>query len=218
MRILLVLLLLAGCARTETRQAEAPRGKVSPEIADEGPRLVGNPPTVQIELPPRMTLALAADDTSFTTLTPFDFVPGINSRPDDEKGVWRYPHDERQAPFAVVADFDGDGRDDVALLQHSGQRSGSAGRVVVVFDRAAGPQVATVREWNRMTAGEAGKSGFYVSRFPAGAFRVPDFGGSGDTSRTVTLPHDGIEISNYGKTATTYWWTGERFDSVTTGD
>jgi hypothetical protein len=207
------LLLLAGCAPSQEK-AEAPRGKVSAEVADKGPRLVGEPPTVQIELPPRMTLALSQDDTSFTTLTPFDFVPGIVPQPGDEKGAWRYPHDERQAPFALVADFDGDGRDDVALLQ----RSGSAGRVVVVFDRAEGPRVATVKEWSRMTAGDTGKSGFYVSRFPAGAFKVPDFGGSGDTARTVVLEHEGIEISNYGKTATTYWWTGEKFDSVTTGD
>jgi len=210
-RLLLALLLLGGCARSE--KAEAPRGKVSAEIADQGPHLVGNPPTVQIELPPRMTLALAGSDTSFTTLTPFDFVheiaPGSNV-----EGAWGYPYDGRQSPFAVIADFDGDGRDDVALLQ----RSASAGRVVVVFDRADAPRVETAKQWSRMTAGDTGKSGFYLSRFPAGPYKVPDFGGSGDTSRTVTLAHEGIEVSNYGKAATTYWWTGEKFDSVTTAD
>jgi hypothetical protein len=210
-RLLLVLLLLAGCA--PSKKTEAPRGKVSAEIADQGPRLVGNPPTVQVELPPRMTLALAEGDTSFTTLTPFDFVHEI-SPGSSVKGTWHYDYDGRQAPFAVIADFDGDGRDDVALLQ----RSASTGRVVVVFDRTDGPKVANAREWSRVTSGDVGKSGFYLSRFPGGPHKVPDFGGSGDTARTVTLAHEGIEISNYGKTATTYWWTGDKFDHVTTAD
>jgi hypothetical protein len=202
-----------GCAKTEKTAAPAPRGKVSAEIADQGPRLVGTPPTVQIELPPRMTMALAEDDTSFATLSPFDFVKDV-SPGSNVDGAWKYPHDDRQAPFALVADFDGDGKDDVALLQ----RSREAGRVVVVFDRADHPRVETVRTWSRMTAGDTGKSGFYLTRFPAGPYHVPDFGGSGDTSKVVTLAHEGIEVSNYGKTATTYWWTGEKFDSVTTGD
>ena len=212
MRFVIVLVLLAGCARTETK-TEAPRGKVSAEVADQGPRLVGNPPTVQIELPPRMTLALAHKDMSFSTLTPFEFVHDISPGSSVEGG-WHYDYDGRQAPFAVIDDFDGDGKDDVALLQRSKER----GRVVVVFDRDPSPEVGTVKEWSRMTGGDAGKSGFYLSRFPAGPYKVPDFGGSGDTSRTVTLPHEGIEVSNYGKTATTYWWNGETFESVTTGD
>jgi hypothetical protein len=102
----------------------------------------------------------------------------------------------------------------VALLQ----RSAVAGRVVVVFDREYGPRVVTAKMWSRMTAGDAGKSGFYLSRFPAGSLKVPDFGGSGDTGRTVTLVHDGIEVSNYGKAAMTFWWNRAAFESVTTSD
>ena len=213
MRLLIVLLLLAGCGRTETPQAEAPRGKVSPEVADQGPRLVGNPPTVQIELPPRMTRALAEKDTSFTTLTPFEFVHEI-SPGSTVKGAWAYPYDGRQAPFAVIGDFDGDERDDVALLQ----RSASRGRVAVIFDRSYGPLVVIVKSWSRMTAGDAGKSGFYLARFPAGTLKVPDFAGTGDTSTTVTLLHEGIEVSNYGKAAMTFWWNRVAFESVTTAD
>ena len=214
-RILLLLLVVmaSGCAKSETPRTETPRGKVSPEIADQGPRLVGNPPTVQIELPPRMTLALAGGDTSFATLSPFDFVDEI-SPGSSAQGAWAYPYDGRQAPFAVIGDFDGDGRDDVALLQ----RSLSSGRVAVVFDRAEGARVMTAKAWSRTLAGDAGRSGFYITRFPAGSFKVPDFGGTGDTSSTVTLPHEGIEVSNYGKAATTYWWNGEAFESVTTAD
>jgi hypothetical protein len=215
-RLLLVLLLLAGCA--PSKKSEAPRGKVSAEIADKGPRLVGNPPTVQIELPPRMTAALLAD-SGFVTLSPFDFVRQI-APGDTAAGAWHYPYDGRQAPFAVIGDFDGDGRDDVAMLQRSDGPAlmKAEGRVLVVFDRAGAPVAVTATSWNTRIAGEGRKSGFYLTRFPAGAFKVPDFGGSGDSARTVTLPHEGIEVSNYGKTAATYWWTGSTFESVTTAD
>ena len=206
--LVLAILLTAGCARRN--EAPPARGKVSAEIADQGPRLVGQPPTVQIELPPRMTTALAADDTSFTTLSPFDFVadivPGTSG--------WSYPYDSLQAPFAVIADVDGDGRNDVALLQ----RSQSAERVVVVFDRAPDPRVVVAKAWSRATAGDTGPTGFYLTRFRAGPYHVPDFGGSGDSSRVVTLPYTGIEVSNFGKAATTYYWADGQFRSVTTGD
>jgi len=207
-RVILILLVLGGCAKPQ----ETPKGKVAPEIADKGPRLVGNPPTVQIELPPRMTRELAAEDTSFKTLTPFEFVYEI-VRTDPVDGAWRYSYNGRESPFAVIADFDGDGNDDVALLQ----RSQTKGRVVAVLDRGDEPRVVLVKEWERVTSGDVGKSGFYLSLFRAGPYHVPDFGGSGiDT--TVTLAHEGIQVSNYGKAATTYYWTDERFASVVTGD
>ena len=207
--LLLLLVLVGGCAKPQ----ETPKGKVAPEIADKGPRLVGNPPTVQVELPPRMTKELLATDPSFTTLTPFDFVKSIVPG-DAGEGSWHYSYNGREAPFAVIADFDGDGNDDVALLQ----RSQAKGRVVAILDRGDEPRVVLVKEWDRMTAGDAGKSGFYLSLFRAGPYKVPDFGGSGDTSKTVMLAHEGIEVSNYGKAATTYYWTDEHFESVTTGD
>ena len=194
--VVLALVVLAGCAQKQ----EVPRGKVAADVADKGPRLVGNAPTVQIELPPRMTQALAAGDSGYATLTPCDFVSEIVPG-DATDGAWRYSYNAREAPFAVIADFDGDGSDDVALLQHSLD----AGRVVVA------------KAWERTTAGDTGKSGFYLSLFRAGPYRVPDFGGSGiDT--TVTLAHEGIQVSNYGKAATTYYWTGDKFASVATGD
>ena len=205
----LIALLVAGCARKQTQ--EAARGKVAPEIADRGPRLVGNPPTVQIELPPRMTQALG--DSGWTTLTPFDFVQEIVPG-DTTSGAWDYPYDGRQAPFAVIGDFDGDGKDDVALLQ----RASGKVRVAVVFDRAGSPIVATAESGDLGIAGDTHKSGFFLTRFRKGPYRVPDFGGSGDTARTVTLANEGIEVSYYGKGATTYYWTGDRFESVTTGD
>jgi hypothetical protein len=207
--IALALLLAAGCAQRE--EAEAPAGKVSAEIADQGPRLVGQPPTVQIELPPRMTLALADENAGYTTLTPHDFVAEIVP---GTAGGWSYPYDDRQAPFAAIADYDGDGRSDVALLQ----RSNTGGRAAVVLDAQPAPRVVTLRAWTNAATGESDKSGFYLTRFPAGRFKVPDYGGSGDTSQVAELAHEGIQVSAYGKASTTYYWSDGQFRSVTTGD
>jgi hypothetical protein len=211
--LILALLLVAGCARRDELNAPA-RGKVAAEIADQGPRLVGQPPTVQIDLPPRMTAALAADVKSFTTLTPFDFaaeiVPGTSG--------WSYPYDSLQAPFAVIADFDGDGRDDVALLQHNAR----GGRAAVVLDTAPAPRVLVLRSWVwnvlENSRSDPGPERFYLTRFPAGRFRVPDFGGSGDTSQVADLAHEGVELAYFGKSATTYYWSDGAFRSVTTSD
>jgi hypothetical protein len=216
--LILLLVLVTGCARrTET---PTPRGKVSAEVADRGPRLVGNPPNLQIELPPRMTQALARSDSGFVTLTPFDFVADIVPG-DTTSGAWRYPYDGRQAPFAVIGDFDGDGRDDVALLQRATESAPfrADGRVVVVFDRASTPFAPTATSWNSRIAGGGVKCGFYLTRFRKGPFKPPDWVGAGDTSHTINMPYEGIEVSNFGKTAMTFWWTPEGdFDEVRTAD
>jgi hypothetical protein len=213
--LVLAMVIAPGCARREEKPANpSARGKVSAEIADQGPRLVGQPPTVQIELPPRMTTAIAdVGPEGFATLSPFDFVKEIVPG-DTTGGGWRYPYDGRQAPFALVADFDGDGRDDVALLQ----RSNEGGRVAVVLDPRPAPRVFILRAWTNAATGETAKTGFYLTRFPAGRFKVPDYGGSGDTSQVAELAHEGIQVSNYGKAATTYYWSDGQFRSVTTGD
>ena len=186
---------LAGCARKEPVQ-DSRRGKVSAEIADQGPRLVGNPPTVQIELPPRMTQALAAADSGYTTLSPADFASAIVP---GRAGTWSYPYDGNQAPFAVLGDFDGDRRKDVALLQRSPDR----GRVAVVFDLTDGPRVAIAKTWNRSAADDKGGSRFYLL-----------------ISREIFVAPSGaraITLGNWGKPATTFSWMGETF-SVDSGD
>lgn len=215
--LVILLLFAAGCAKPAQ---EAPKGKVAADVADQGPRLVGNPPTVQIELPPRMTAALAAIDSGFVTLTPFDFVPEIVPG-DSTDGAWRYSYNDRESPFAVIGDFDGDGRKDVALLQRS---TGPAfmkaeGRVVVIFDRTSGAVAATATSWNFPFVDKGSKSGFYLTTFRPGPYTPPDFGGSGQPRRTINFPYEGIQLSNYGKTATTYWWTREGdFESAATAD
>lgn len=213
--MVLALLLTAGCARPEEAATPAsPRGKVSAEVAEQGPRLVGQPPNVALELPPRMTQALADEHTEFRTLTPPEFLDDIVPG----KSGWSYPYDSRQAPFAVIADFDGDGRMDVALLQQNVR----GGRAAVVLDRTPAPRVLVLRTWVwdvlPNTRSDPGPFRFYLTRFPAGRFRVPDFGGSGDTSQVADLAHEGVELSYFGKAATTYYWSDGAFRSVTTSD
>ena len=193
-----VLLLAPGCARSDAPKANERRGKLSPEVVDAGPRLVGNPPTVQIELPQRMTATLAAADSGFVTLGPFDFVKDVASGSRSD-GAWRYSYDGHQAPFALIADFDGDRHDDVALLQ----RSPEAGRVVVLFDRSDGVRAEIVKAWNRASADDLGKSAFYLT--------ISNRLISSTGERLITL-------GNYGKTATTYSWSDLGFESVPLGD
>jgi hypothetical protein len=64
-----------------------------------------------------MRLALYGHDPAFRILERRDFVPGVI------KGDgWEYPFDATQEPWAVLDDFDGDGRRDAAVLGRSGNR------------------------------------------------------------------------------------------------
>jgi hypothetical protein len=206
---------MVGCGRgTDTSSSDDPepdsaRQEVAVVPAAGPPSLEGTPPDVRLVLPARFEEALAAEG-SFTTLTRTDFGPEILSG----TGGFTYPWSAREAPFAVTADFDGDGRLDVAVLQ----RSTTHGRAAVVLDAEPQPRVAELRRWARSDAGDTGAlSPFYLQLHPAGTMRMPDFGGTGSDT-TVTLAHTGIEVVAYGQAARTYWYENGRFTSLTTAD
>ena len=212
----LLLIVLSGCrGRSETDSSSTPTAEDSTKEGEEvrsgtAPSLTGAPPDVRIELPPRFGEALAADGSGFSTLGPTDSGPEILGG----TGRWSYPWTAREAPFAVIADFDGNGSKDVALLQ----RSEGEGRAVVVLDVPPRPRAVELRRWSRADAGESGPlTSFYLRLHRAGLMRVPDFGGSG-ADTTVTLPREGIEVVAWGKAAKTYWYSNGRFESVTTAD
>ena len=180
------------------------------EVVDAGPSLTGTPPQVQALLPGSFTQALNAGGGSFVTVAPNEFSPMIVGGHGEGAARWG----EREAPFAVLADFDGDGRRDAVLLQ----RSPDEGRVVAVLNDLPKPRVVELRRWARTDAGDAPPlTGFYLRLHPAGMLRVPDFGGGGGDT-TVTLNHEGVEVVAYGQAARTYWYADGDFTSLTTAD
>jgi len=173
------------------------------------PSLEGTPPIVRLVLPARFEEALSAE-ASFSTLTSTDFGPEILQG----TGGFTYPWSGNEAPFGVIADFDGDGRRDVAVLQ----RSATHGRAAVVLDTQPRPRVVELRRWSRADVGETrALSPFYLRLHPKGTMRVPDFGGTG-ADTTVTVVHEGIEVVAYGQAARTYWYSNGNFTSLTTAD
>lgn len=219
--ILTLVGILAGCgsppgdkgtsdeAELDTTSSSAEAPALEPGT---GPRLVGTATDVTVDLPARFLEALAAHDSTFVTVTSGELSPEILGGPGG--GGFRYPWSEREAPFAVFADFDGNGTRDAVLLQ----RSADTGRVVAVLDVPPRPRVVELRRWARMDAGESGPmTSFYLRLHPAGAMHVPDFGGGkGDT--TIVLAREGVTVAYFGKAARTFWYEDGRFESRTTAD
>ena len=192
-------------------KSEAPRDPAEvPSELNVGPALTGTPPQATVLLPPSFSEALDAGGGSFVTVAPNEFSPMIVGGHGEGAARWG----EREAPFAVLADFDGNGRRDAVLLQ----RSPDEGRVVAVLNDLPKPRVVELRRWARTDAGDAAPlTGFYLRLHPAGTLRVPDLGGGGGDT-TVTLTHEGVEVVAYGQAARTYWYADGDFTSLTTAD
>src|SRR5690349_10360162 len=63
-------------------------------------------------MPEALKAAIAAYDPTFVQWKESDFLPTVRKS---------YPYSGRQAPFAVVGDFNGDGRTDVIVQGHDKQ-------------------------------------------------------------------------------------------------
>jgi hypothetical protein len=214
--VLAMSLAMGGCqAKSDdvagTPASSAPTDSLQPiEPAGAGPTLSGTPPIVQPVLPASFEEALIAAGGSFVTVTPAEFSRQIVGGSSGGAARWG----DREAPFAVLADFDGNGRRDAVLLQ----RSPSEGRVVAVLNDLPKPRLVELRRWARADAGDTGPlTGFYLRLHPPGTLRVPDFGGGGGDT-TVTLTHEGVEVVAYGQAARTYWYADGDFTSLTTAD
>jgi hypothetical protein len=214
----LLLLALAGCAgdeRTTTTDTSPAPDTTAPAPSEPAPTtpplFEGTAPAVTLVLPERFDTALHDDDSTMVTLPHSAFGPEILGG----AGGWSYPFTPREAPFGVIADFDGNGTRDVALLQ----RADDEARAIVVLDVPPRPRVLTLRKWKRAEAGEPGPlSGFYLRLHPAGTIDVPDFGASGRADSVVTLPREGVQVVAWGKAARTYWYSNGDFVSLQTAD
>lgn len=186
----------------------APGCDQQPAAPVDGPRLVGGPGEAELVLPPRLEAAATAGAAGYRLVDRDGLDPAIVAAGTG----WRYPWSDRQAPFAVIADLDGDGRDDVALLQ----KDAGGGRAVVVLDTRPVPAAHELHRWTNAALGESTTTRFYLVGYPAGRHVVPDLDGSGE--RTLQLPHGGVTLAYHGQAATTFHHANGRFERVTTGD
>jgi hypothetical protein len=184
-------LLLAGCG-----------GAKDDPGRDAAPRFTGRPPVVRLDLPARMRDAMERAGPGFQDFAVADFDTFIwKSQPG-----WSYDFDGLQAPFAVIGDFDGDGRRDAVVRQ----RSDTEDRTILVLDQAAGP---TTTELYRAPSGPAARATpewIYLVHVEPGAHVAMD--------TTVVLEHEGFEIGYLEKAAEMFYFTGGRLSSVATTD
>jgi len=123
---------------------------------------------------------------------------------------------EKAVPQASFGDFDGNGRRDVALLLRSDQ--GADVKLValrqVKADDWVGDEIATMPFSGGL---QSGYSGYTIFLTPHAPGSVAFWTAGGKTGR-LELEHDGFELNYEGKASMLYYWTGERYATVQTGD
>jgi hypothetical protein len=152
-----------------------------------------------------MLAALHALDSAFT---PYD---DAQYRADLLR---QYPADAHARPYAVIADFNGDGERDIVMDGQSPRRtariallSGPSGFQALLLDeqpRAAGPAPAPGR----------GQRTTYLSYVAPGTIdSTPELEDS-----ILTLRHEAFEVGYWEQAGVLYYWDGRAFAQYVTGD
>lgn len=186
LRVLLSLVLLVSSAAV---QAQAPR-------------FVGRAGTSHLWLPPDMLAALRAVDSAFAPYDDAEYRADLLSQ---------YPADSHARPYAVIADFNGDGRRDVVM---DGQNPRRAARIVLLSSRS-GFQALLLAE-QPQAAGTLGRGQrtVYLSYVAPGKIdSTPELEDS-----VLTLRHEAFEVGYWEQAAVVYYWNGGAFAQYVTGD
>jgi hypothetical protein len=171
----------------------------------QGPRFVGRPGTSHLWLPPDMLAALRATDSAFAPYDDAEYRADLLSQ---------YPADAHARPYAVIADFNGDGRRDVVM---DGQSPRRTERIVLLSSRS-GFQALLLAEQPE-TAGTAtapgkGQRTVYLSYVAPGRIdSTPELEDS-----VLTLRHEAFEVGYWEQAAVVYYWNGRAFAQYVTGD
>jgi hypothetical protein len=173
-------------------------------VQAQGPRFVGRAGRSHLWLPPDMLAALRAMDSAFV---PYD---DAEYRADLLR--W-YPVDAHARPYAVIADFNGDGRRDVVMEGQSPRRTG---RIVLLSSRA-GFQALLLAEQPQaapMATLSKGRRTVYLSYVAPGKIdSTPELEDS-----VLALRHEAFEVGYWEQAGVLYYWNGRAFAQYVTGD
>jgi pimeloyl-ACP methyl ester carboxylesterase len=157
-----------------------------------GPRIEGVGSQSQLVMPPAMHTALKQFDSSFVPFTGYDY-----PKPETVAGV-----SAEQAPFAIVADFNGDGIPDVMV----DGRSAAGGRRICLLSRFGH---YTVLEIERFDATLPRQSAKVATAAPF--LKLLRTTRLYDSRSEVHLTTDAVQVMQYANGAWAWWaWYYER--------
>ena len=185
----------AAAAGDSGRALVLPRDTLPTMLPDDsiaGPRLVGTGAERRLLLPPRLMDVLRAQQPGFETMRRADLAP-------DSRDLVAGSDDRRVAPFAVIGDFDGDRRPDVAMFGHAGPHR----RIVVILDRRGGPRVMSMAEDYGAEPDSLGVHAQLGLATP-GETMFKD-----EADHPIRLTHDAIEVESEGAYELWYYANGQ---------
>jgi hypothetical protein len=166
------------------------------EAAIHGPAVVKSSGRFELVLPPEMSAAIQTAVPGFRTET-------LASYHSDIQKYYRFT--SRQAPWAVVGDFDGDGRPDVILDGHVGDR---CYRLCVWGRHSPAVDTLSVRACNR---GATGLGSVLM-------FVAPGERGTNFSDDVVFIYTDAYDAYHWEKAGSTWYWKDGRWNEFTSSD
>jgi len=154
-----------------------------------------------ILLPDVMRAALKRYDPAFTPCPESHFMPSL---------LAHYDYTNRQAPFAAIGDFNGDGRQDVVVQGHTKEDFVT----LVIFAGKSGAQVVELSRGDQPNVIDPGDEGHFMCLefVPRGTHR------SHWEPKPLVLTTDAFSIIGYEKAASICYYRNGRFNDYVTAD
>jgi hypothetical protein len=150
-----------------------------------------------------MLALLSAMDSGFTPYADAQYRADLLSR---------YPADAHSRPYAVIADFNGDGRQDVVV---DGESRGRIRRIVLLSGGSGFRALLLAEQPSRAGAG-LGKGQRTVYLRYVARRRIDSTPELEDS--VLTLRHDAFEVGYWEEASVLYYWDGRAFAEYVTGD